>query len=206
MERFGRRSAFRQRDHRSSPTNALDATNILLSTAVRDYCQKKSKPVNEESWLAFEEIPSSAEIVPPSLSDYNDPSGWEAFDRNQARTRSPNSEDGRGLADLGGSGSHAPGIKTDDTNISTFENDPVDVGDSSDYQSRLPLECLSNKVKEPWLSKMEYLRMHYQLLREEAVQPLREAVAKVRDNPEAREDQFGGDVGIYERVDAHLRD
>lgn len=46
----------------------------------------------------------------------------------------------------------------------------------------------------------EYLSAHYELLREDAVRPLREAVQQVRITPQAKEDAFQGSIGIYEKV------
>lgn len=45
-----------------------------------------------------------------------------------------------------------------------------------------------------------YLEAHYELLREDAVRPLREAVCQIRMTPQANEDAFGAKLGIYERV------
>lgn len=45
---------------------------------------------------------------------------------------------------------------------------------------------------------------HYELLREDALRPLREAIARVRMVPDANEDAFDGAVGIYEKVSASL--
>jgi helicase required for RNAi-mediated heterochromatin assembly 1 len=61
-----------------------------------------------------------------------------------------------------------------------------------------------NVLQGPWPSKNEYLMGHYELLREEAVRPLREAVHWVKNNPTCSEDQrgFGGNMGIYEKVSA----
>lgn len=51
----------------------------------------------------------------------------------------------------------------------------------------------------------EYLSAHYELLREDAVRPLREAVQQVRITPQAKEDAFKGSIGIYEKVsDQHV--
>ena len=58
-----------------------------------------------------------------------------------------------------------------------------------------------NILKGPWESKEEYLRAHWEMFREEATTPLREAVKWVREYPDAPEDlTFGGNLGIYSRV------
>jgi helicase required for RNAi-mediated heterochromatin assembly 1 len=59
-----------------------------------------------------------------------------------------------------------------------------------------------NELKGGWGSKEEYLKAHYEMLREEAVRPLRETISWVKNNPDAREDQrsFGGNMGLYEKA------
>lgn len=46
----------------------------------------------------------------------------------------------------------------------------------------------------------EYLGAHYELLREDAVRPLREAVSQVKHVFDAKEEAFNGAVGIYDKV------
>ncbi len=46
----------------------------------------------------------------------------------------------------------------------------------------------------------DYLSAHYELLREDAIRPLREAVQQVRVTPQAKEDAFDTSIGIYEKV------
>lgn len=57
-----------------------------------------------------------------------------------------------------------------------------------------------NNVLGPWQSKEEYLRVHYGLLREDAIRPLREGVEKVKNMPYAKEADYGGAIGVYENV------
>jgi helicase required for RNAi-mediated heterochromatin assembly 1 len=58
-----------------------------------------------------------------------------------------------------------------------------------------------NKAFGPWDDKEHYLSTHYELLREEAVRPLREAVAFIRASPEATEAiNNGKGIGIYDKV------
>ncbi|KAJ5958258.1 uncharacterized protein N7479_005408 [Penicillium vulpinum] len=54
-----------------------------------------------------------------------------------------------------------------------------------------------NRISGPWVSKEEYLEVHYALLREDSVAPLRDAVAQVRDDPFMFDTP---DVSIYEKV------
>ena len=46
----------------------------------------------------------------------------------------------------------------------------------------------------------EYLSTHYELLREDAVRRLRDAVTQVKLTPAASEDAFNGAIGIYEKA------
>ncbi|KAL4821178.1 P-loop containing nucleoside triphosphate hydrolase protein [Aspergillus spinulosporus] len=54
-----------------------------------------------------------------------------------------------------------------------------------------------NKIDGPWASKDTYLKAHYELLREEAVAPLRDAVAIFRSDPDMSDDKY---VAVYEKV------
>ncbi|KAF2200225.1 P-loop containing nucleoside triphosphate hydrolase protein [Delitschia confertaspora ATCC 74209] len=58
-----------------------------------------------------------------------------------------------------------------------------------------------NKVEGPYDSNEEYLATQYKLLREDAIRPLREAVAQIAAEPFKKEvDYAGGTVGLYEPV------
>ncbi|CAG8919275.1 unnamed protein product [Penicillium salamii] len=54
-----------------------------------------------------------------------------------------------------------------------------------------------NIIDGPWESKEKYLEAHYRLLREDAVGPLRDAVAMIRDKPERRDERG---LAVYESV------
>lgn len=56
------------------------------------------------------------------------------------------------------------------------------------------------KVDGPYEDTEDYLRTEYELLREDALQPLREAVAEVRKDPWKEEAKYEKNVGIYEPV------
>lgn len=57
-----------------------------------------------------------------------------------------------------------------------------------------------NKLIGSWESKDAYLGAHFEMLREDASRPLREAVRWVRNFPEAGEDrEAGGNIGIYSK-------
>lgn len=58
-----------------------------------------------------------------------------------------------------------------------------------------------NIVDGPWPSKETYLEAHYNLLREDSVAPLRDAVAMVRNDP-LRSDTK--DLSVYESVSFSL--
>ncbi|KAI9930023.1 hypothetical protein MW887_011833 [Aspergillus wentii] len=59
------------------------------------------------------------------------------------------------------------------------------------------VELMPNKIDGPWPSKDAYLKAHYELLREDAVAPLRDAVAYFREDPHMMDSQA---VSIYDRV------
>ncbi|KAL4808756.1 P-loop containing nucleoside triphosphate hydrolase protein [Aspergillus unguis] len=65
-------------------------------------------------------------------------------------------------------------------------------GDSDEY-----LDLPTNKIDGPWESKDAYLKSHYELLREDAVAPLRDAVAIFRHNPDMDDDKH---VFVYEKI------
>lgn len=70
--------------------------------------------------------------------------------------------------------------------------------DEGDTEVTLPV----NNIKGAWPSKSEYLKAHYELLREDAVRPLREAILQVKVKPTAAEADHSGSIGIYEK--AHI--
>ncbi|MCJ1290377.1 hypothetical protein MMC34_001913 [Xylographa carneopallida] len=57
-----------------------------------------------------------------------------------------------------------------------------------------------NKVDGAWPSKEEYLQSHYELLREDGVASLREAVEEIRAKPELMEKDSQEHAAIYENV------
>jgi helicase required for RNAi-mediated heterochromatin assembly 1 len=59
------------------------------------------------------------------------------------------------------------------------------------------LDLMANKISGSWESRQMYLKTHYELLREDAVAPLRDAVAYVRNDPQMKDDQ---NICIYEKV------
>ncbi|ODH26661.1 hypothetical protein ACO22_04493 [Paracoccidioides brasiliensis] len=59
------------------------------------------------------------------------------------------------------------------------------------------VNLLANKVQGSWPSTEIYLRTHYGLLREDAVAPLRDAVAYAKEDPRMKDST---DVCIYEKV------
>lgn len=54
-----------------------------------------------------------------------------------------------------------------------------------------------NRIDGPWSSKEEYLRTHYELLREDAVALLRDSVAYLRNKPSMTDTK---DICIYDQV------
>lgn len=55
----------------------------------------------------------------------------------------------------------------------------------------------ANKISGPWPSKNEYLETHYNLIREDSVAPLRDAVTMVRNNPHMHDAR---NISIYEKA------
>lgn len=61
----------------------------------------------------------------------------------------------------------------------------------------VPVELLENRVNRPWLNRMKYLETHYELLREDAISPLRDAVDQFKQTPDMTDD---GKVAIYDKA------
>nr|POF22193.1 helicase required for rnai-mediated heterochromatin assembly 1 [Quercus suber] len=74
--------------------------------------------------------------------------------------------------------------------------------DRLDPSSADLVELVPNKPEGAWDSKEAYLSAQYELAREEAVRPIREAVSRVRSLPNGDEDALHGAVGVYEK--AHI--
>ena len=95
-------------------------------------------------------------------------------------------------------------LKTHDpSNWHTFPEIPtgneigrIDKGDMEDDEVEVP----PNKIIGAWGNKEEYLQAHYELLREDAISPLRAAVAEVKANPKILESESEEHAGIYENV------
>jgi len=69
-----------------------------------------------------------------------------------------------------------------------------------DKPAKLEHVLRPNKIVGPWGSKEEYLRSHYELLREDAVAPLRGAVEEFHAKPNMMEKDSMEHAGIYEKV------
>ncbi|PYI06160.1 ATP binding protein [Aspergillus sclerotiicarbonarius CBS 121057] len=59
------------------------------------------------------------------------------------------------------------------------------------------VELATNRVEGPWKSRDAYLKAHYELLREDAIAPLRDAVAYVREDLRMMDSKT---VSIYDKV------
>ncbi|KAL2812382.1 P-loop containing nucleoside triphosphate hydrolase protein [Aspergillus granulosus] len=59
------------------------------------------------------------------------------------------------------------------------------------------VDLAPNNIDGPWESKEAYLKAHYDLIREDAVAPLRDAVAIFRNDPDMGDDKH---ICIYEKV------
>ena len=65
------------------------------------------------------------------------------------------------------------------------------------------LELTENTIVGPYVSKEEYLEVHYRLLREDAVAPLRDVVSEIQFYPQLMEKDSDNGAYIYERVRQH---
>jgi helicase required for RNAi-mediated heterochromatin assembly 1 len=74
----------------------------------------------------------------------------------------------------------------------------------NDYQNEPGYEITlpKNIVDGPWPSREDYIGAHYQILREDAVAPLRHVVSEFKRHPHMLEDN---DVGIYTHVGLKLK-
>ncbi len=63
-----------------------------------------------------------------------------------------------------------------------------------------PVQLSENRLNKPWPSRKKYLETHYELLREDAISPLRDAVHQFRNTPDMSDD---GQVAVYEKA-SHL--
>ena len=79
-------------------------------------------------------------------------------------------------------------------------NDPEMKTTEEDDDAYESFANVGNIVDGPWPSKIDYLRSHYLLLREDALRPLREAVEHVRSMPDLDEDPSRATIGIYDQV------
>ncbi|KKA19844.1 hypothetical protein T310_6168 [Rasamsonia emersonii CBS 393.64] len=71
------------------------------------------------------------------------------------------------------------------------------MGMSGDAEDEDVIPLMPNQIAGPWPSREAYLSAHYELLREESLAPLRDAVAYVRENPLMMDSK---EVCIYEKV------
>lgn len=60
-----------------------------------------------------------------------------------------------------------------------------------------PLQLPENRLDKPWPNRRRYLETHYELLREDAISPLRDAVAQFKSNPSMDDDD---QVAVYEKA------
>lgn len=93
------------------------------------------------------------------------------------------------------------------------EGDPLPKGQKDDWRTKPELPTteeilgsdesstdiflLPNNISGPWPSTELYLSAHYNLIREDAIAHLRDAVLYVRTYPEMQED---ANISIYEKV------
>lgn len=71
------------------------------------------------------------------------------------------------------------------------------MGEDLDDDASGVVELVPNLIRGPWPAVHTYLKAHYELLREDAVSPLRDAVAYFKNTPSMEDSPF---VSIYEKV------
>ena len=71
------------------------------------------------------------------------------------------------------------------------------VGEAEDNDETEAVDVPVNVIRGPWGSKEDYLRSHFELLREDVVAPLRDAVGEVRKSPGMSDSEV---ACIYEKV------
>lgn len=67
--------------------------------------------------------------------------------------------------------------RREEENWNDYQNDPI-------YDPKLP----KNIIEGPWPSKEHYISAHYQILREDSVAPLREAIKYFKQNRNMNDD------------------
>lgn len=60
-----------------------------------------------------------------------------------------------------------------------------------------PVQLSENRLNRPWPNRRKYLETHYELLREDAISPLRDAVHQFKNTPTMCDD---GQVAVYDKV------
>lgn len=71
------------------------------------------------------------------------------------------------------------------------------VGETEDNNESEAVDVPVNVIRGPWGSKEDYLRSHFELLREDVVAPLRDAVGEVRKSPGMNDSEV---ACIYDKV------
>jgi helicase required for RNAi-mediated heterochromatin assembly 1 len=87
--------------------------------------------------------------------------------------------------------------------VNGFQDDSYgDDDDFDDSNNNRGPSLPFNVVDRTWRTKGEYIGAHYQLLREDAIAPLRQAVALFRSQPAMKDNQ---DLSIYTHVSRSFR-
>jgi helicase required for RNAi-mediated heterochromatin assembly 1 len=60
-----------------------------------------------------------------------------------------------------------------------------------------PIQLSENRLNRPWPNRRKYLETHYELLREDAISPLRDAVHQFRETPDMSDDN---QVAVYDKA------
>jgi helicase required for RNAi-mediated heterochromatin assembly 1 len=60
-----------------------------------------------------------------------------------------------------------------------------------------PVRLAENRLDRPWPNRKKYLETHYELLREDAISPLRDAVTQFRSTPDMSDDSK---IAVYDKA------
>ncbi len=63
------------------------------------------------------------------------------------------------------------------------------------------VQLLPNRLDKPWPNRRKYLETHYELLREDAISPLRDAVQQFRNTPDMCDDS---QIAVYDKASSLL--
>lgn len=75
--------------------------------------------------------------------------------------------------------------------------DRPEMPDAAEMLEEEALNLSANRMDKPWSSSKKYLQTHYELIREDSIAPLRDAIAQFKTTPDMVDDKA---IAIYEKV------